>query len=522
MRRATVRTTGAMGLMTLAEKGLALGRHMLLAALLGAGAAMDTLVVGVSVAELVVALLTGSFLVVFIPLYARWREADGTAAADGRALNLMLLLLLVLAAAAALLAMWGGTLAAWAGYGFSAAQQAEAAALMPWLGIFLWATGGGVLATGLYHVRGRFLAPQAARMAERVVVLAALAWLAPRLGIRGVAAAMALGALAQLAVLAGRAAARRGVPRAAVDPAAPEVRSYLALFLPLLAAAVIDQAVLFTDRAMASTLPPGAVSALYYASLLWGIPVILLSTNFCTVLFPRLADDVAAGAGPALQRSLSFGLKSMVLVMGGATALMLVLSQDLTALLLERGRFDPAATLLTGHALAALALCLIFQGVGNVINIALYAAGRTGVVAACGVGRVLLNLVFNALLMGPLGAVGIALSTSLTLGLWTLLIARPFRREMGRRGVGRLWDRSFQALAVKTAVAAAACALAAGAVAASPPLAGEALLSRLLRLAAAGVAGLAAYGGLLWALRLPEAAAALRLVVARLGFRGAV
>jgi putative peptidoglycan lipid II flippase len=298
------------------------------------------------------------------------------------------------------------------------------------------------------------------------------------------------------------------------------VRAYVALFLPLLAAAVIDQAVLFTDRAMASTLTPGAVSALYYASLLWGMPVVLLSTNFCTVLFPRLAGDVAAGDGAALQRSLSFGLKTMVLVMGGATVLMLVLAQDVTGLLLERGRFDPAATLLTGRALAALALCLVFQGVGNVINLALYAAGRTGAVAACGVGRVALNLLFNALLMQPLGAVGIALSTSLTLGLWLLLVAWPFRNEMRRRGVGALWDASFATLVMKVAVAAGLCALVAGALAELPLLAGAGLGPRLARLLAAGGGGVAAYGLGLWLLRLPEAAAAMRLLTARLGWRG--
>ncbi|MCZ6832115.1 MAG: hypothetical protein O7F11_00060 [Acidobacteria bacterium] len=74
MRARTVRITAAMGAITVAHKLAAAGRHIFLAALFGAGAVMDSLVIGVSVAELLAALFTGSFLVIFIPLYSGWRE----------------------------------------------------------------------------------------------------------------------------------------------------------------------------------------------------------------------------------------------------------------------------------------------------------------------------------------------------------------------------------------------------------------------------------------------------------------
>jgi putative peptidoglycan lipid II flippase len=437
-----VRTTALLGLLTLVEKGLAAARHVILAALIGAGAAMDVLVIGVSVADLAVALLTGSFLAVFIPLYAGWRERGGAAAADARGLNLMAVILAGLALAAVGVALGGGRLAGWVGYGFEPDQRQAAAGLMPWLAVYLWATGAAVLATGFYHVRSRFMAPQMAQIVERLVVLAAILAFAPLLGIRGVALALAMGAMALLATLAAGAARRRRLTAPRVSPRSPEVRTYFILFLPLLGAAVVDQAVLFTDRAMASTLDSGAISALYYASVLWGIPVALLCRNFATVLFPRLSSDVAQGDPEVLRRSISFGLKTMVLLMMGATALVIVLRRELTAVFFERGEFDAAATSLTARALAALALCLVFQGTGNIINVVLYAAQRTGVVALCGISRVSLNVLFNALLIGPLGAVGIALSTSLTLALWFGIIAVPFRREMRRRGVGPLlWRR---------------------------------------------------------------------------------
>jgi putative peptidoglycan lipid II flippase len=323
--------------------------------------------------------------------------------------------------------------------------------------------------------------------------------------------------MALLATLAAGAARRRRLTAPRVSPRSPEVRTYFILFLPLLGAAVVDQAVLFTDRAMASTLDSGAISALYYASVLWGIPVALLCRNFATVLFPRLSSDVAQGDPEVLRRSISFGLKTMVLLMMGATALVIVLRRELTAVFFERGEFDAAATSLTARALAALALCLVFQGTGNIINVVLYAAQRTGVVALCGISRVSLNVLFNALLIGPLGAVGIALSTSLTLALWFGIIAVPFRREMRRRGVGPLLDPGFASLLVKSALAALVTAAVAGWLVGVPVLAGESFSARIIRLAVIATAGAATYVGLLHLLRLPEAAEALRAVTRRRG-----
>jgi len=495
----------AMGAITVVDKFAAAGRHIILAALFGAGAVMDSLVIGVSVAELLAALFTGSFLVIFIPLYSGWREQEGTDVADARGLNLMMLLLVVLGAAAAGLAWGGGWVVGWVGYGFTAAQKVTAVSLMPWLAIFVWATGAAILVTGLYRVRGRFLAPHLAQLVERLVVLAFIVVAAPLLGIRGVAMAMAAGAVVLAGVLVAGAWRRHGWPQARMAPRSPEVKVYLTLFLPLLAAAAIDQSVLFTDRVMATMLPAGSVSALYYASVLWGLPVALLCTNFCTVLFPVMARDVAAADSAALARSLAFGLRSMLVVMLGATVLLAILAHDLTAVLLMRGQFDAQAAALTGGALAALSLCLVFQGVGTVVNLALYAAHRTGIVAACGIGRVVLNIIFNLLLVGPLGAVGIALSTSLTLAAWLAIIWTPFRREMAARGVPAVLGSHSGLFLVKTGSAAA---LAAGAtLAVTAVLPGSGLPERLARLAGAALAGTTIYAVGLTVFRVPEAVA---------------
>lgn len=521
MRRQLLKTTAVISSLTLVEKGIAAARHVVLAALFGAGAAMDALVVGVSVADLAVALLTGSFLAVFIPLHARWRAESGDRVADQRSLNLMGSISLLLMAAAAGLAVIGSRIAGWVGVGFGPEQRDLIASLMPWLAMFVWSSGTAVLVTGLYYSRGRFRTPQVAQMLQRLVSVMVLVFLARRFGLRAAAISIAVGGLALLAVLVLGAARRRGWPRPTLAPAAPEVRGYFMLFLPLLAGALIDQAVLFTDRAMASTLAAGGVSALYYASVAWGIPVLLLCQNFSTVLFPTLASDMAGGDMRRVGQSIEFGMKSMILVMIGATALMVALAPDLVALLFRRGEFDAAAVALTGRALLALSLCLVFQGVGTIANLVLYAAHRTGTVALCGVVRVTLNVILNALLMRSYGATGIALSTSITLAAWFCCVAWPLRAELRRRAIAPHMHLGLSRLLPKVLGAGGLAGGAAWLVAGWPALAGEEVWRVAARLAAGGSAGLGIYAGLLWLLRLPEAAAAARVVTTRLGWRGA-
>jgi putative peptidoglycan lipid II flippase len=504
-----LKAVAGLGLLTLVEKGMAAARQVLLAALFGAGAAMDGFIAALSVAEIVVALTTGSFIAVFVPLYAGWKQEHGKAAADARSVSLVLAVGALLLGAASLVYLLGDRAAALVGYGFSAEQHALSASLMPWLAIFVAASGAGAMLTGLYQVRGRFLAPPLAQIGERAVVLGGLILLAPRLGIRAAAVTAAVGGLVGAALLGAAALRRVTPPRPEIAPALADLRVYSVLFLPLLFAALVDQAVLLTDRSMASVLGVGAVSILYYAGMLWRIPATLLCANFATVLFPRLAEDLAAGEPRRLRDSLSFAMRAMILVTLPATALLIALSREVTSLVLVRGRFDAAAAGPTALALAALSLCLVFEGVGTVVNITLYAARRMGAVAACGVGRVVLNAAFNALLMRRYGVTGIALSTSLTLGLWFLIASVPFRRELARRGVPRLLDRSLAGLIGKGLAASGLAGGAAWLASAAVWPHGEGMVMRILALAGASLAGLAVYGAALLLLRLPEAQALL-------------
>jgi putative peptidoglycan lipid II flippase len=263
------------------------------------------------------------------------------------------------------------------------------------------------------------------------------------------------------------------------------------------------------------------VSALYYGGLLWALPGTLVASNAGTLLLPRLSAEVAAGDPVPLQHTLRRSLRLMILVMTPATVLTCACARDAVGLLFERGLFSGGAADLTAAVLAALGLCLVAQGIGSVFNLLLYATGRTHVVAISGLARVGLNALLNIVLMRLWGAVGIALSTSVTLVAWTVIVSSPFRRELARRGIASPLDRDLAAVALRAALAGGGGLLAIVAIQALPVLAGATDVSRFLRLAMAGTAGLTVYGALLLILKVSEAQSLTRRLLWGLGRRAA-
>jgi putative peptidoglycan lipid II flippase len=110
-----------------------------------------------------------------------------------------------------------------------------------------------------------------------------------------------------------------------------------------------------------------------------------------------------------------------------------VLATPITRLLFQRGAFDATATAITASCVQMYALGLVFQAVLPVLGKVFYAFKNTVTPLLIGLGVVGANMAGNIILSKYLGAAGIALATSITVMLGTvicsLLLRRYFRTE---------------------------------------------------------------------------------------------
>jgi putative peptidoglycan lipid II flippase len=246
------------------------------------------------------------------------------------------------------------------------------------------------------------------------------------------------------------------------------------------------QIAMFADTIIATLLPTGAVSALYYADRIYQLPLGVIGIAAGTVLLPEMSRLVAAGRPQEAKQAQNRTMLLTWLLAAPFLAAFLVVPDLIMHALFARGAFTAASADAAGAALLAYgaglpAVVLIRSAVAS-----FYAQGDTATPLWASLTAVAVNVAFKIVLMGPLEQAGLALATSI--GAWTNLGLLVFLAT--RRGAMRL-DRRF----LNTALAIGAATLAMGLVMAgidalaAPRLVGHAGLADLLRLCLVGVAG---------------------------------
>ncbi len=269
------------------------------------------------------------------------------------------------------------------------------------------------LMSGVLNGLDRFAAAAAAPVIYNLVSLACMLGLVgyvPTIG-HALAWGVSVSGVFQLALVAWAVHAA-GMRLHLVRPRlSPRVRILLKRMGPGLLGAGVTQVNLAMDVLVASFLPVGTQSVLYYADRINQLPLGIIGTAVGTALLPTLSRQVAAGQDSVgtLNRALEYAL---VLTIPAALALMMV-AEPITWVLFGRGAFSPMAAHLSAQSLAAYAFGLPAFVLAKVLVPAFFARGDTATTVRWGLASVVLNLALNFAFMVPLQHIGPALATSI-------------------------------------------------------------------------------------------------------------
>jgi len=199
----------------------------------------------------------------------------------------------------------------------------------------------------------------------------------------------------------------------------------------------------------------GAAAAIYYGERLYQFPLGLIGLAVATAIFPLLSRHAARGDQRRLGADMTLGLRLVVLLAVPAGVGLMILAEPLARLLFERGRFTAhdaarAARMIATYASGVWAYCAL-----PVLVRGFYARGDRMTPVRVGLAVVGVNLALNLLLIWPLAESGLALATSLTAGLQTVILGGRFSRRcpLGWRALGATAARTL----VATGAMAAAC-----------------------------------------------------------------
>jgi putative peptidoglycan lipid II flippase len=198
----------------------------------------------------------------------------------------------------------------------------------------------------------------------------------------------------------------------------PEIRAFLLALGAATFGSASVQISLFIDNLIASFLPSGDLTALYYADRINQLPTGIFAIALATVLLPemstRLAKGDRAGADDAQNRSAALALFFTLPFVAAYFTVPLVIMRGFFA----HGAFHLAAALISAHALMAYGVGLPAFVLLRIVQPTFYARGDTVTPVRATIASVIFNVALKFLLVWGFhfGAVGIALGTSL--GAW--------------------------------------------------------------------------------------------------------
>jgi putative peptidoglycan lipid II flippase len=419
---------------TLLSRVSGFARDIMLAAILGAGPVADAFFVALRLPNHFRAIFAeGAFNAAFVPAYAHVHGECGETSAGlfaDRIFTLLFVSQLVLLALAWLFMPQAMSLLA-PGFTGDAEQRRLAIELtritFPYLLLITLVTLYG----GILNVMQRFASAAAASILLNISMMATLA-LAAFFPTPGHAAAwgVLISGFLQYFLLTGDLAAHGRVPRFAPLRLDEDVRAFFKAVGPATIGSMGTQVALFADTIIATFLPAGALSALYYADRLNQLPIGVIGIAIGTVLLPemsrRLTFEDHAGAKASQRRAFDFTLLFSV----PFVAAFMTIPDIIMRAMFARGAFSKgdaatAAATLAAYAFGLIPFVLIRSAVAT-----FYARKDTATPVRAALTGVAANVALKITLVGSLAQVGLAFATAV--GAWiNLLLVLAFAIRRG-------------------------------------------------------------------------------------------
>ncbi len=406
------------GGLTLVSRVTGFARDIMLAAILGAGPMADAFFVAQRLPNHFRAIFAeGAFNAAFVPAYARVHGQGGPQAAGQFADRIFTLLFAVEIVLLALALIFTPGVIAVLAPGLDPERFALATELtritFPYLVLISLVTLYG----GILNSLGRFASPAAAPILLNLVMMVTLglvAWFSDA----GHAAAwgVLISGILQALLVGGDAWRRGALPRFAAFRLDDDLRRFFRALGPAVLGSAGTQIALLADTMIASLLPAGALSALYYADRLNQLPIGVIGIAVGTVLLPEMAGRLArgdeAGARGAQDRAIEL---TLLLSLPCFVAFLLI--PDLIMLaLFGHGAFTAADARAAGATLAAYTVGLVPFVLARTLSSTFLSRGDTATPVKALAVSVVVNVAFKIMLMKPLAQVGLAFATSI--GVW--------------------------------------------------------------------------------------------------------
>jgi putative peptidoglycan lipid II flippase len=445
-QREIVRATSVMGSATFLSRILGLVRDIVIAGFFGAGRVTDAFFIAFAIPNLLRRLLgEGTLTASFVPVYTdylthRPHEAPQVVHVTT---TVVASLLIILTAVGIAFAPWIIKIQAF-GWKDDAALVRLTVHLARICFPYLFFIGLVALAMGVLNSHRHFLAPALAPCLLNISIIACVFFLSPKIYPPIVTAALGvfLGGLTQLLLQIPFLRVKGITFKIKFDLHHPAVRRIALMMAPMMLGIAAFQFNQVVSRLLASFLPKGSVSYLYYADRIFEFPIGIFAVALGVAVLPSFSRLVAGGKIEEFKGEVNFSLRLILFITLPAMAGLIILRIPILNLIFQHGSFTYQSTAMTAQALLCYSFSIWAYGGINVLSRAFYAFEDVKTPFLTALVAVGVNVLLGVILMYPLKHAGLALANSCAAIVNVALLTLFFHRKTA----GLRWKELFSSL----------------------------------------------------------------------------
>lgn len=206
-------------------------------------------------------------------------------------------------------------------------------------------------------------------------------------------------------------------------PFHPALKKIIFLVIPTILSMTVNQINIFVSTIIASFLPEGSVTYLYYSMRLIQLPIGVFGVAVGMAVLPTLSQHVAEGNMRKLSEDFSFSLKFLFFLTIPSTIGLIMLREPIVNTLFQRGVFDYTATLNTAEALLFYSLGILGTVGSRTATATFYSLQNTKIPVLCALAGMFTNIGLSILLMNSMKHNGLALAYSAAATVQFLLLS---------------------------------------------------------------------------------------------------
>ncbi len=420
---------------TLISKVLGFIREVMIASKFGSGMETDTYFVAMTATVLIMGTLGAALNTTLIPIFSEIGERHGRKGKLKYLNNILNVVFLITIILALLGFFLSPVIIKILAKGFQG-EQYDLAVKLNRIGlpivIFL---GFTYVFSGFLHSSEKFGPPAIMGLPYNFVFLIYLYFLADNADISGLMVVSVIAASTQFLIQVPAIKSMGYRYSLDVNLGDPYLKKALVLVLPVLLGSAVQQINVIIDKTLASDLIEGSISALTYASRINDLIISVFVMAITTVIFPMLSKAFSQEDNRKVKEILGQGINIILIITVPATIGILMLAEPMVHLFFERGAFDEMATYMTSQALIFYSIGLIGSSLRMMLNKVYYSFQDTTTPMINGVIAVAINVILNLVLIKPMGHTGLALATSISAIVTTLILFLDLRKKLGPIGL---------------------------------------------------------------------------------------